>query len=134
MNKYIATDGGQIIRYDDELDKMYQPFILSQPSHIVKGPTADPKELCDQWIVVREHDKTPIVLNSFYELQDYLDVYTLNIKSNNPIIGIYGAYWRLSGCTKAPILETILRLDKELKIDFGCNVRFVDLGSVYVVL
>lgn len=129
MIKYIATDGGQVICYDDKLDKMHQPVILFQPSHIVKGPIIDPKELCDQWLVVREHDKTPIILNSFYELQDYLDIYTLNVKSNNPITGIYGAYWRLNGCTKAPILETILRLDKELKINFDCNNRFKDLSS-----
>ena len=127
MIKYIVIDGGKVVCYDDKADKMDQPMILSQPNHIIKGPTADPKELCDQWLVVREHDKTPIVLNSFYELQDYLDVYTLNIKSNNPIIGIYGAYWRTLGASDMPILQPIFKLETDLTINFDHNDRYFEL-------
>ena len=127
MIKYITTDGGQVICYNDEANKMDQPVLLSQPSHIIKGPTTDPKELCDQWLVIRKHDKTPIILNSFYELQDYLDIYILNIKSNNPITGIYGAYWRTLGASGMPILQPIFKLDTNLAINFEKNINYLDL-------
>ena len=111
MIKYILTDGGQVIKYDDAADVLDLPCI--SPNQVIKGPVSDPKELCDLWIIVRQHDEKPYTAFSLYEIQEELHILAQDIPSNNPIVGIYGAAWRKAGYNNYPKLDTLGELKAE---------------------
>ena len=91
--KYIRTDGNVIISYDENVDKLDQPFILTQPSHIINQ--ADTlEELCDEFVVkyfnkVEQRNKY-LHLERFKEFNNYC-------WNKDDEYYIYGAIWTKKG-------------------------------------
>ena len=50
------------------------------------------EELCDRCVVIHKYREQPQDM-SFYEAQYFIDIWTRKVKSNDPIIAIYGTIW-----------------------------------------
>ena len=54
------------------------------------------EELCDRLVVIHKYGEQPKDM-SFYEAHYFIDVWTRKVKSNDPIVAIYGAIWTNKG-------------------------------------
>lgn len=64
------------------------------------------KDLCSRCVVYLKYAKEPFY-GTFYEFEHWIEQWTKNIPSNNPVTGIYGGIWTESG------FELICKLTQE---------------------
>ena len=69
-----------------------QPILL----FAVQNQADTIEELCDRCVVIHKYSERPQDL-SFYEAQYFIDVWTRKVKSNDPVVAIYGAVWTDKG-------------------------------------
>ena len=50
------------------------------------------EELCDRCVVVYQYSQEPFV-KTFYEAKEDIEQWKRKIRSNNPVVAIYGAIW-----------------------------------------
>lgn len=85
--KYIRTDGNEIIAYNENASSLDKPFILSQPSHILKHANTI-EELCDEFVFNVE-DQGHWVINNYKRALEIAKSYN---EDKNKFI-CYGAIW-----------------------------------------
>ena len=52
------------------------------------------EELCDEFVVITHEYRK---IGSLYDCEYHIDIFKRKVKSNNPIIAIYGAIWTDKG-------------------------------------
>lgn len=89
--KYARTKDGiySVIKFHG-----LNTFLLSS-GEVVSSKTEgikisnNPIELCDEWFIKRKEGD--FLHGTFYEMEDHIETFKHKVKSNNPIVAIYGA-------------------------------------------
>lgn len=112
--KFIKTKNNKIYifksreRYSNQSFKMvdrYQELgtehVCAYGQHILNKNNIDKesdnlKDLCSRCVVLLKYDAEPFC-GTFYEFEHWIEQWTKNIPSNNPVTAIYGAIWTETG-------------------------------------
>ena len=91
--KYIRTKDGRIIDFDSLTEIAKASVSMDAMEKSCAFEIADTiEELCDRYVVIHKYGEQPKDM-CFYEAQYFIDVWTRKVKSNDPIVAIYGAIW-----------------------------------------
>lgn len=99
--QYVLTEGGRVIQYDADANRVDQPGILQYPSKILRGPKDSAWGLCDMFVYKDS------AFQSLSEAQEQLMWDQLGQEPTED--DIYGLVWyRLPN--NAPCCEPVVRI------------------------